>query len=263
MKTTTLQLGAQRVRLSVFGSGDATILALHGFGSTGMATFGELGHNLATAGYRIVVPDLPGFGGSSPIDQPHPYSLAGYSLFIRQLADELGVASAAVIGHSMGGKIALAAAVDDASRFNAVVLINTGGFSFRERILASLGHLSAWYRILDAPIGRRIARGLGLAHLTTTGARRQVREFRFAHPRMDLRRSGYWARLPDLRAPTLLIWGARDRMLPRSTPASVARALADVSVHYVEAGHTPAAEQPTIVATSIDIFLRSAGKPTS
>ena len=57
--------------------------------------------------------------------------------------------------------------------------------------------------------------------------------------------------------------GTRDRMLPKSTPAAVARVLTDVSVHYIEAGHRPAAEQPSIVAASIDIFLRSGSKPIS
>ncbi len=67
--------------------------------------------------YRCVALNLPGFGGTPPLDPP---SIAGMADYVRQETGRLGLTAFALLGHSMGGKIALQVAADDALRDQCV-----------------------------------------------------------------------------------------------------------------------------------------------
>ena len=67
--------------------------------------------------YRCVVLNFPGFGNTSPLDAPSIQEMARY---VQQETEQLGLSSFVLIGHSMGGKIALQVAADDSSRSQCV-----------------------------------------------------------------------------------------------------------------------------------------------
>ena len=74
-------------------------------------------------GYRCVVLNLPGFGGTSPLDPP---SIAAMANYVRQETERLSLSSFVLIGHSMGGKIALQVVADDSlhhQRVQQLILI--------------------------------------------------------------------------------------------------------------------------------------------
>src|SRR5205814_144847 len=90
----------------------------HGLGGTGAAIWKNHAEVLARD-YRVVVPDLRGAGGSPK--PPVPYSLQDFVDDLRGLVEQLGLAAAALVGHSFGGSIALAYAAQYPGDVRAVV----------------------------------------------------------------------------------------------------------------------------------------------
>lgn len=107
------------------GSGPCVVL-LHGFGETGAIWEPQLP---ALGSYRIIVPDLPGSGQSEMTDD---MSMEGLAATIRQLLEELGIDTCALIGHSMGGYIALAFWEKYPEMVNAIGLFHSTAFADSE-----------------------------------------------------------------------------------------------------------------------------------
>lgn len=103
--------------------GDATappVLCLHTAGQSGVQ-WRDVAPDLAAAGYRVVVPDLPGHGRSDPAPGGPVDDLGSYARWCLALADTLGLDRFAVAGCSIGGKIALDLAVRASPRLTGVV----------------------------------------------------------------------------------------------------------------------------------------------
>ena len=75
--------------------------------------------------YRVIAPDLKGFGGSEAPDDPEAYSMDGYADDVGGLLDELGIAKAVVVGLSMGGYVAFAFLRRHRDAIAALVLADT------------------------------------------------------------------------------------------------------------------------------------------
>jgi 3-oxoadipate enol-lactonase len=84
------------------GSGDTTVLMLHGVGG-GHLAFAPQVESLASAGYRAVAWDMPGYGHSAPIE---PYTFKGLAQSCIALIDALQCGDVVLLGHSMGGMVA-------------------------------------------------------------------------------------------------------------------------------------------------------------
>jgi pimeloyl-ACP methyl ester carboxylesterase len=111
---------------------------------------------LLTDGLRLVRVDLPGFGGSPPVDEA-VRTLAGRARVLRELADVLGLGRYGVIGHSMGGATALVAGAQDARRVSLVVLVASLGLTPHR----GLGLPPRWFAALAVALERpRLARAL-------------------------------------------------------------------------------------------------------
>lgn len=97
-----------------------TILMIHGFRGThrGMLDIIE-----QLPQFRIIVPDLPGFGDSTPMTE-QPHSIEGYAQLVRQLMHQLKLSSVTLAGHSMGTAIAAELTVIEPALASHLVLIN-------------------------------------------------------------------------------------------------------------------------------------------
>jgi pimeloyl-ACP methyl ester carboxylesterase len=117
------------------------ILCVHGWACEG-AQFAGLGALLRAAGCRVVCPDLPGHG-STPLDGFRP-GFPEYARWIADFALAHGLGEAAVIGHSMGGVLALLAAAGDA-RFRPRAIVNLdGALPATDAVLAGQATLRDW-----------------------------------------------------------------------------------------------------------------------
>lgn len=222
---------------------------------------------------RVLTMDLPGFGLTGP-DPRDDYRMERYTRFVVALMDSLRVRRVDLAGNSLGGEIAWHVAAQHPDRVRKLVLVDPAGLPFTS---------------LSVPIGFRLARDPRLSWLMTRILPRRVvtssvRDVygdtsRVSDALVDryydlTRRAGNRAALPArfaqsrpgadtmrlarITSPTLILWGAQDRLIPPATAARFLRLLPSAQlVVYPELGHVPHEEDPRRTATDVLAFLRA------
>ncbi len=217
----------------VAGRGPALLL-LHGIGDRS-DTWQDLIPELARD-HTVIAPDLLGHGRS---DKPRAdYSVAAYANGMRDLLSVLGIERATVIGHSLGGGVAMQFAYQFPERCERLVLVATGGIARSVHPLlrlASAPNADLLLPLLRIPAARQFGHAMlaALAALDTDLGRdeKELRQIFDALPDADSMR----AFVRTLRAvvdwrgqcvtmldrcylargmPTLLVWGTRDAVVP-------------------------------------------------
>ncbi|HJP76468.1 MAG TPA: alpha/beta fold hydrolase [Pseudonocardiaceae bacterium] len=239
----TVQVGDRAIFLAETGSG-APVVLLHG-GGPGASGLSNYRRNIDALAQRfhVIVPDLPGYGRSAKtIDQTDPFgSLADA---IRGLLDALDIDRAHLVGNSYGGSCALRLALDTPGRVDRMVLLGPGGIGTTRGLpTAGLRRLLAYYggdgpsraklatfirhdlvfdgsAVSDEAIDERYAASIDPAVVANPPLRRPS-SLR-ALWRMDITRD---RRLSTLETPTLVIWGAADKVNRPSGAAALARTL--------------------------------------
>lgn len=250
---------AEQPRAALFEAGTGQpLLLLHGWGATK-----ELMLPIAErlTGYHVIAPDLPGFGATDP--PPNAWGVDEYSRWVIALLDRLGVPSAHVVGHSNGGRIAIALAASRPERVVKLVLTDSAGirpnhglrYQWRVRTFKLL-RAAAESPLVPAPLrraaGRRAARRGSADYRAASGA---LRATMVRLVNADLR-----PELSRLQAPTLLIWGDRDQETPPADARTMERLIPDAGLVLIEgAGHFAYAEQPDRFCRIVDVFLRGGG----
>lgn len=260
-----------RLRYLVGGAGPWLVL-VHGLAGAA-ANWVEMVDRLA-ARHRLLVPELPGHGGSAAL--PVAPNLDAYAERVRLLAEREGALPAAVAGHSLGGLVALRLALRHPDDVRAVALVASAGISSTTRraefwvsvfavtrpakLVAPLRGLLGRRPLMRAPIfsryqvsdpsslsPRMIEGFLGSAALHTdvrAAGRALVRD----DPRIDL---------GGVRCPCLVVWGARDLQVPVADAFELARRLRARLRVVADAGHLLIGERPDAVTDAIDSFLEA------
>ena len=239
----TVRVGDRDIFLAEAGSGPAVVL-LHGGGpgASGVSNYGRNIDALARK-FRVIVPDMPGYGRSDKrLDQSDPFGSLAEA--IRGLLDVLEIEQAHLVGNSYGGACALRLALDSPGRVGRMVLMGPGGVGTTRalptpglrRLLGYYGgsgpsraKLAEFIRddlvfdsaaVPDEVIDARYAASIDPLVRANPPLRRP------SGPRtlwrMDFTRD---RRLPSLTVPTLVIWGARDKVNRPSGGTRLARTL--------------------------------------
>jgi pimeloyl-ACP methyl ester carboxylesterase len=263
------------VKLHYFcgGSGPPLVL-VHGLGSSAAVEFYYNLEPLA-AHHRVFAIDLPGFGRS---DKPVlEYTI---DLFVRAVSDLIaceGIERAAVMGVSMGGRVALGLALDSPEKVERLVLVDALGVGAPRRVLAysilltrGLGELTLRgtaraLRQMNPAVIRRfwgwyLKRPSSVAsiwsdeRIANHGTLLATPEYRAAYlsalrsiAGMRQLRNGVVVedRLPELRMPTLLIWGGHDHIFPASHAQAAKDRIPNGRLEiFDDSGHTPQMEEP-------------------
>lgn len=248
------------------GAGPAVLL-LHGSGpgTTGAGAWTTTVRALERS-WHLMAPDQAGFGGSTL----PPGSRGGLRLWTQhagRLMEELGINSYAVVGHSMGGAVALslaAARPDQVTRVVGVATMGAPGAPLSP-------DLDAVWAAPAGPAGARdmLSRLLLDQSLVTDAAvsarAAAMREGEGAFARLFPPPRQRWVEdltipataLSDVRAPVLLVHGAQDRVTPLRTAAlPLLDHLADVRLHVLgRCGHAPMVEHPEDFSRLLSDFL--------
>jgi pimeloyl-ACP methyl ester carboxylesterase len=244
----------------------ALVVLIHGVGSS-RATWDPVLAGLGTAGVHALTVDLPGHGDSGK--GRGDYSLGALASTIRDLLDHLGYDRAVLVGHSLGGGVAMQFAYQFPERCDGLVLVASGGLGPETNALlraASLPGAELVIPWLSHPktvtaighVGRtlgavRIGPGLLSADSMTILAGLhdpQARAAFLATLRgvVDIsgQRVSATSRLPDARVPILLIWGDRDPVIPIRHGHAAVELLTDGRlVVFPGAGHEPHRYDPS------------------
>lgn len=258
------------VRLDVRDSGprDApAVILLHGFGSS-LHTW-ETWAGPLSSDHRVIRFDLPGCGLSPP-DPTGDYSDERSVALLIALMDELGVRRVTVVGNSMGGRIAWTFASEHPERVDRLVLISPDGFAspgFEYGRKPDIPMTAQAMRfVLPKPL---VKMSLAPAYanpdtMTDALATRYydllrapgVRDAMLARMAQSTRTDPV-PRLQRIEAPTLLLWGEEDRMIPFTNAADYVRALPHATlVPLPGVGHLPQEEAPGRSLDALRSFLR-------
>jgi pimeloyl-ACP methyl ester carboxylesterase len=250
------------------GCGPA-ILFVHGLGAN-LTHFEHVAPPLVAAGFRVCGLDLPGFGLSGK--PRRDYSIRWLSGAVFALMDHLGIASATLAGHSLGGLVVADAALHDSSRVERLVLISSAGlfqmplpFQWVARTIMRPGLVAAALernarRLLEKRVfeerNEKVERFIEQA--VTRPDSRFVRDLARVmwSLRKDLTSYHLFDEVQRLTMPTLVIYGGKDRLLPTKSVPKWATKLPAGELEVIErCGHMPIIEKPEQVVARMKAFL--------
>lgn len=264
----------QHVHYRDQGKKDApAIVLLHGSNAS-LHTWEPLVKRLGDR-YRIVTLDLPGHGltGGTP---DKDYGADGMMDAVDVVAAKLGLDHFILGGNSMGGWVAWRYALDHPDRIDALLLLDAAGMPLRKgekRPESNIG-----FRILEYPFGRWLATQITPRMLVEESLRGSVekqaiiddamidrywellrfpgnREATVLRARMD-REPAITARIGAITAPTLILFGKKDRVINATAAQSFHERIAGSEVVLLDGiGHLPMEEAPHATATAIADFL--------
>ncbi len=271
---TTRDVTASGVRLRVVERGCGPKLVLLHSLFMDHSTWNAVAAELSTD-HCVITPDLPGCGESEkPAPSRFAYDIAAFTGAIADLYAALSIGRATVIGHGLGGAVALTLAARHPELVSSLIVIDAlaegavpwlygrlahvplaGSLVFKQLLGRSLfgayfrelfvanpaaitnARLDAYYQSFNAPA----ARGSALATLRATVDTRPVA-----------------AQTSRIQKPTLVLWGHRDRLLPPSVGQRLAREIRGARFELLDAGHAPQEERPRELADAVRRFLREA-----
>jgi NTE family protein len=276
LRTCVTTLHGSRVVYRTVGEGQPIVL-IHGLLDSG-ATWRKVAPILAL-NHRVIVPDLLGHGDTDGPERAD-YSVVSHALMVRDLLDDLGIAQATVVGHSLGAGVALALAHACPERVERLAIVSAGGigqeltpalrfvaapgadFAVRavgsRPVVATLRALSWLLSVLGA---RRPARGVlestrMLERLADAGRRSAF--LQSARAVIDLRgqKSSAMRYFDTYRMPLCVLWGTRDRVIPARHAELIRAARPDAHIVLLDGvGHSPQLAQPTFVAEALHEWL--------
>jgi pimeloyl-ACP methyl ester carboxylesterase len=261
-------VGPWQLHVRQSGPPDApAVVLLHGFGSS-LHTWDAWAQGLART-HRVVRVDLPG-SGLSPPDPAQDYRDERSLDMLLALMDSLGLQRSSWVGHSMGGRIAWTLAARFPERVDKLVLVAPDGFaSFGFEygkpmdVPATLGLMR---HVLPKPLLRMnlqsaYARPEALSDAVTTRYHDLILAPGARQAMLDrLRQTVLQEPVPLLRqikAPTLLVWGEADAMIPLSNAQDYLQALQSSRlVSWPQVGHLPQEEAAELSLQAVTEFLR-------
>jgi pimeloyl-ACP methyl ester carboxylesterase len=268
------EIDGVRTRYFLGGEGPP-LTVVHGLGGAAV-NFTKLAPILARK-RRVLIPDLPGHGLSEPFG--HVEGIATYSRHVHKVAELEGMLPGAVLGYSMGGVVALRLAVEEPQDVTALALVAPAG------IVSTTRRAEIWLAVTAAIRPAQV-----MTRFRGTFARR---------PRLRWLPFGLWgaadppalepdavlgflegpsqhtdvgsaatalfgddprADLDRVRCPVLLVWGARDRLVPLKDGFEYARRLRAPIRVLPASGHLVVGELPAACAAALEGFLDRVGK---
>ena len=251
------------VRIHYQEAGDEAappLILIHGFISSNLI-WSHLLAPLANAGFRVIAPDLPGYGYSDkPADAP--YTIEDQARTVVGLMNRLGIETATVVGASYGGAVAAMMALDYPERVEKLILVGAVSNDdakkkplMRISCLPVIGDIatplflgSRWvlrkrmenmYQRMGKPINERMVASRHHLLATANTHRAMIRTAR----RWSANRIEREASL--IRQPTMLVWGDEDDHIPVSQAVKLRDTIPNARlIVFRNCGHLPNAESP-------------------
>jgi pimeloyl-ACP methyl ester carboxylesterase len=253
------------------GGEQVPAVLLHGFGADKYAwlAYGRL----LRRRFRVIAPDLPGFG-ESPRDPALDYSVAAQCRRLHRFMTELGLSKVHLAGNSLGGFIAAWFALTYPEALHSLMLIDAAGVAGSRKSEADLtieqGHNPfavtdlRGFELMLSTIAHKPPRIPGFivkALYQDLQDRQAFLERLFWGLLNDLRARSLLDHLPGLKVALLVLWGREDRLVDVSAAVAVhERVPGSTLVILNEVGHVPMIEAPRLTAMHHLRFVDSLGR---
>ena len=256
MTTSRIPVPGGTIAVDDIGDG-FPVLFLHGFPAT-RSLWSPLVSLLGGAGFRLVIPDLVGYGASEVLAGV-PIDMASQARWMLALLDLLGIGRAVVVAHDVGSAAAQLMLTSAPQRVRALVVLD--GVYRGEWAMEAIASIQAWAPAdacrLFPVLARRLAKSAALREMLAAyegekGGLRLIRAARDLDPHQTenigeaLRASGI---------PALVLWGENDRFLPIGTVARPLAELLRAELVVLPGGHFTPLDCPEQVATALRQFL--------
>jgi pimeloyl-ACP methyl ester carboxylesterase len=228
-----------------------TLIFVHGAGGSSFLWRAQF--DFFRQEYQMILLDLPGHGGSGGEGED---SIEAYRDFVREFLDIFPLRSVWVIGHSMGGAIAMSLVLKDPGRFSGLILVGTGAkLRVAPLIFQALeGDFEiAIKQSVQFSFAKNTARELMdtyIKEMLKASAKVMLNDFR-ACDKFDIRED-----LPNIEVPTLIICGDEDQLMPPRYSEYLRDRIKNSRLSIISgAGHMVAVEKPGEFNSTLGQFL--------
>jgi pimeloyl-ACP methyl ester carboxylesterase len=220
---------------------------------------------------RVIRFDLPGFGLTGP-DPKNNYKIERYVEVVIALLDELNIQKAVLGGNSLGGYVSWASAVLHPNRVSALVLVDASGYHFKPESVPIAFRLSQnpvtsaiLQNVLPKSLVERSIKNLyGNPNLVSDELVTRYYELALSEGNREALKRRFDQSFPGLLAdkiktisvPTLIIWGAKDRLIPAAFGKRFNQEIVNSElVVFENLGHVPHEEDPETTVLVVKSFL--------
>jgi pimeloyl-ACP methyl ester carboxylesterase len=259
-----ITVNGHRIAYRDAGTGEVLLL-VHGLGGSS-SSWREMTPKLAMK-YRVIAPDLLGHGES---DKPRgEYSPAVFAHLLRDLLDALGIDEVTVVGHSLGGGVAMTFAARHRGYCRRLVLLNSGGWGSEvSALLRTLSLPGSGFVLPLIAAGRALWTGEASRLQKLIPSRDDRRVFLRTLRSVVNHRGQAASALACLQfladVPTQIIFGEKDRVIPVAHAHAAHNALPGSRLAIIpDVGHDPQIQRPDTVADLIDDFVAEAPSATT
>lgn len=254
-----LNVGGYNTRYLDYGSSKKTLVLIHGLGASAERWLGVIPH--LKSEYRLIIPDLIGFGHS---DKPSiDYTTEFLSGFVFRFLEALGIEKANLIGSSLGGQIVAECASTQNDIIEKLVLVSPSGMMKRTTPALDAYMLAALYPTLDnahTAFSMMVENGEVHEKLVNDFVTRMTlpnAKLAFLSTVLGIRNSANFEdRIRKIKSPTLIVWGKQDKLIPVEYASPFMAAIKESKfVEMPECGHVPHVEQPKKFSEIVSSFL--------
>jgi len=246
------------------------ILLVHGF--TGNAFNWMDVFEPLVKDFRVIVPDLPGYGKSACPPKEQKHLMLWYADFLSQFLEKLDVEKAVVVGNSMGGAVAGWLAVRHPEKVEALVLVDSAGLNMPKiRFLTFLGAMTfgrEMVKLIEAisPHSEKALSKLPkseqkraiLADRRYKSELRECSSITMKRCVVSLGNDLLTEELAKIQAPTLIIWGDDDAVISVKNAERFAKRIPNAKVKIIKNGdHTPMQHKPEEFVRVLVDFIKS------
>jgi pimeloyl-ACP methyl ester carboxylesterase len=272
IRPVTRDVNARGARIRFVEAGEGpTVLLVHDYLGSHVAWEDSLA--ALASNFRLIVPDLPGFGESEkPSPARYPYTYDAFAESLVDLVAALDLRRVSVCGHALGGAVALAMAADHPDVVDRLVLVSPLVYPSRVDPMVRLAMQPVvgpiFFKQLYGPrlFRSHFKRNVYGPHMAPPPERVDylydvfnapaAREAAYATMRAMLDTRSLVARLPRVTAPTLVAWGRHDTGNPIAHGRRLTRDIRGARLDVFECGHSPVEECPLQFAEAVTSFLR-------
>jgi pimeloyl-ACP methyl ester carboxylesterase len=242
--------GDVKIHYNEVGTGDVTIICLHGAGP-GASSWGNFTSNIEAFAedHRVLLVDMPQFGKSAKIAIDYP-KLTNVARIMRDFMDAIGLKKAHIVGNSFGGQVALKTAIDYPERVGHVVIIGSAPVHqslFCPMPVEGVKLIEGYYKE-DGPSPAKMKKILQTLVYDSSNLTDEVVQARYeasidpdtvrVNQLPRIQKQVLNAEFGDVKSPTLVVWGMDDRAGALDVGLLMTRSIPNAQMHiFNKCGH--------------------------